>query len=474
MKLAELQQAGRSPDLPQVLPLAGGALVLQAWLRVLPGQRYVAQALWNGRVVLAKLFVGTKAQRHLERERRGAKLLIEQGMTTPALVAEGAQGGEGGWLLFDYLEGATSLGEAWSHLANEPMLSEAQQAILAEALGAVAALHAKGLWQADLHLDNLLRQGDRLWLIDGGGVQAELPGSALGRERVLENLGLFFAQLPSAIDPFIEELLVHYLLINAEHALPLELLQHEVGRARKRRWRDFHGKLGRDCTLFSVSRDALGLRAVVRSEEATLAPLLSDPDAAIAGGVALKRGGSATVAGVEVAGRRLVVKRYNIKGVGHWLRRFWRPSRAWHSWVEGHRLNFLGIASPRPVAVIERRWFGLRSRSYLVTDYADGQDLLTLLAPYQNGTPPEDVLQALERLFSGFLRERISHGDLKGTNLLWLEGRLMLIDLDAARHHDDDRRFAEAYRRDRARLLRNWPADSALHRLLDARLPTLT
>ena len=33
--------------------------------------------------------------------------------------------------------------------------------------------------------------------------------------------------------------------------------------------------------------------------------------------------------------------------------------------------------------------------------------------------------------------------------------------------------FARAYARDRARFLRNWPADSALHRLLDARLPRL-
>ena len=31
--------------------------------------------------------------------------------------------------------------------------------------------------------------------------------------------------------------------------------------------------------------------------------------------------------------------------------------------------------------------------------------------------------------------------------------------------------FARAYARDRARFLRNWPADSALHQLLDQRLP---
>ena len=31
-------------------------------------------------------------------------------------------------------------------------------------------MHAKGLWQEDLHLDNLLRHGAKLYLIDGAGI----------------------------------------------------------------------------------------------------------------------------------------------------------------------------------------------------------------------------------------------------------------------------------------------------------------
>ena len=67
--------------------------------------------------------------------------------------------------------------------------------------------------------------------------------------------------------------------------------------------------------------------------------------------------------------------------------------------------------------------------------------------------------------------ERISHGDLKGSNLLWQGGHWVLIDLDAMQHHLSAQRFARAYARDRARFLRNWPADSRLYRLLDERLP---
>ncbi len=48
--------SGREPALPLTLELENGQqLLVEHWLRVLPGQRYVAQAQWQGRTVLAKL-----------------------------------------------------------------------------------------------------------------------------------------------------------------------------------------------------------------------------------------------------------------------------------------------------------------------------------------------------------------------------------------------------------------------------------
>jgi len=476
MRLSALSGAGRSPQLPLDIQLDDAALHLTRLLRVLPGQRYVGLADWQGRRVLAKLLVGPKAARHFARERDGARLLREQGLDTPELLADGFAAGEGGWLLFDYLDDAESLGAAWLAVEHHAPLSAAQQTVLGEALEAIGQLHGKGLWQADLHLDNLLHQAGRLYLIDGGGVRAEIPGQPLSRARALENLGLFFAQLPAALEPFTEDLLVHYLLANGEHALPLQALLAEVARVRRWRLRDYMRKVARDCTLFSVRRGAFGLRALRREAEPALAGLLAAPDAAVAQGQALKRGGTASVARVDLAGRPLVVKRYNIKGLGHWLKRCWRPSRAWHSWREGNRLAFLGIATPQPLAVLEWRCCWLRGRAYLITDYAAGQDIIARFAPCleaREGTaaPPAAELAALDQLFAALLRERISHGDLKGTNLLWQDGRWALIDLDAVRQHRSPRRFARAYARDRARFLRNWPADSALYQLLDQRLP---
>lgn len=55
--------------------------------------------------------------------------------------------------------------------------------------------------------------------------------------------------------------------------------------------------------------------------------------------------------------------------------------RAWHSWREGNRLAFLGIATPTPLAVLEKRFFWLRSQNYLVTEYLPGPDIIERFAP---------------------------------------------------------------------------------------------
>ncbi|MEN5092796.1 lipopolysaccharide kinase InaA family protein [Pseudomonas protegens] len=476
MRLSELKNSGRSPALPLSLELADAAgpaqLQLLTLLRVLPGQRYVGAGVWRGRPVLAKLLVGPKAARHFQRELQGVRLLAEQGLTTPLLLADGLQEGEGGWLLFEFLEGAQSLGDAWKQVEKLPVLADEQAAVLAEALGAIALLHAKGLWQEDLHLDNLLRHGGKLHLIDGAGICVEEAGKPLSRQKVLENLGVFFAQLPKSLEPFTEELLVHYLLSNAEHALPLEALEKQVSKVRGWRLRDFLNKVGRECTLFSVQRGPFALRAIRREEEAAMLPVLEQADALLEQGHLYKTGGAASVGRVEVAGRTLVVKRYNIKGLAHWLKRFWRPSRAWHSWREGNRLEFLGIATPRPLAVLEQRFLWLRRRAYLVTEYLPGPDIIERFAPFVgSGEAPESELLALDQLFAQLIKERISHGDFKGHNLFWQEDRWALIDLDSMCQHSSLSSFAPAFARDRARFMRNWPESSNLYQVIDQRLP---
>src|SRR5690606_36879804 len=145
------------------------------------------------------------------------------------------------------------------------------------------------------------------------------------------------------------ELLGAY-MISCHGGLDATAVVTATARRRQARLQQILVKTLRDCTQFAVSRRFNRFISVLRSEQALLAPLLPDPASAFPGQPLLKAGGSSTVTRVTLGGRELVVKRYNMKGPGHWLKRFWRLSRAWHSWRSAWRLYFLGIATPQPRA----------------------------------------------------------------------------------------------------------------------------
>jgi hypothetical protein len=203
-----------------------------------------------------------------------ASLLAEQGLTTPLLLADGLQEGEGGWLLFEFLEGAESLGDAWQ--PSNPA-GAGGRAIGGAGRGAgryrptarqrpVAGRPAPGQPAAP----------GRSAVPDRRCRDRRNAGQPLSRQKVLENLGVFFAQLPKSWSRSPKNCW-YYLLSNSEHALPLEALQKQIAKVRAWRLKDYLIKVGRECTLFSVQRGAFGLRAIRREEEAAMLPVLGRP-----------------------------------------------------------------------------------------------------------------------------------------------------------------------------------------------------
>ena len=472
LNLFELAKAGRKPDLPLTVSLDDSAIVIEQLLRTLPGQRYVGKGSWQGQTVLAKIFVGVKSQKRYLRELDGVSLLARQAIMTPTLLAQDVSS-EGGYVLFEFLDNSQTLDQQWQKIVSEPLLSINQQNILRQALKAIAELHLKGMWQKDLHLDNLLIQDNCLYWIDGDGIEVEKAGVAISQDKVEANLAVFFAQLPSVLEPFFPELIDYYHAQNSTVQVNILVLKKAINKIRKWRVKDILKKVGRDCTLFSVRNNSQGFYGVVRAEEEILAPLLNNPDQYIEKGRFIKGFGTTNVADSIVNGKHILLKRYNIKNIKHRLSRFWRPTRGWRSWQEGFRLLALGIPTAKPLALIEERHLWMRGRAWLVTEYLNGPDLLLHFKQYEQSVPPEAELLALDDLFASLITARISHGDLKGTNLFWINNQWVLIDLDAVKQHPCKTSFKHAYQKDRARFLRNWPKESPLYKCLDERLPKI-
>lgn len=472
LSAADLRRAGREPALPFAVTLADGrVLTMRRLLRVLPGKRLVGEAECDGRPVLAKLFVAEAGARHWQRERDGLAALAAAGIATPAVLAAMELKGGGHALLTEFLAPVETVAERWASRGGGTPGSAEAVAELAPALTLLGRMHARGLVQEDLHLGNFLRHHDRLHVIDGDGVRVLTPAAPLNEAQASANLAILLAQLPPGWDAHRAALMDAYREGNPTCPPEPVRLQAEIDRVRAWRLKDYLDKTLRECTLFEVRRDARRFSSTVRACAAELAPVIADPDRWMANARLLKDGGTATVARIEVGGRPLVIKRYNLKNARHALSRAWRPSRAWHSWLAAHRLRFLGIATPAPLALVEERFGPLRRRAWLVTEHCAGPSLLEHLAAHVEEGPPPAEAAALRRLFATLHRERISHGDLKATNLLWQDGEVVVIDLDAMVQHRSAAAHARAWRRDRTRLLRNWPAGSGLHRWLQDNLP---
>jgi len=451
-----MRASGRRLQAPCTVLLEGGAeLAVDQWLRILPGKRLTGIGRWNGEAVLAKLFVAARgAERHWQRECRGIALLAQSGLPTPGLRASGRLEEGGFFVLTQFFEDARG-----------PAAGDAGE--LADVFETVGRMHALGILQEDVHLGNFLLAGGRLHVIDGDAVRPAGSGRAQ-----LDNLALLFAQLPpDRCEALRGELLAAYRRGNPRLEVDEARLVPAIAQSRSARLAAYLDKCVRDCSRFKVARRTDRFFAMVRAESNFLLPLLADPDAWLEQGVPLKRGRSATLGLVDLEGRRLVIKRYNIKGPGHALSRAWRPSRAWHAWVEGHRLGFLGIPTPRPLMLVERRLGPLRGQAWLVTEHCEGPSLRTRLEAHVDSGLPEDMKAPIRRLFERLAASRIGHGDLKASNFLCRGDELAVLDLDAMRQYDGEGAWRKAWRKDRERFLRNWPEGSALRRDLDGVLP---
>jgi tRNA A-37 threonylcarbamoyl transferase component Bud32 len=153
-------------------------------------------------------------------------------------------------------------------------------------------------------------------------------------------------------------------------------------------------------------------------------------------GHVLKNGNTCYVSRLTWNGKDVVVKRYNHKGVSHSLRHTIKKSRARRGWLHAHRLGMLEVSTPKPLVCIDQHKGLLVWKSYLVTEYVEGQRLYDFLrddkvSQEQRSTTMQQVKNLLEKLG----KYRITHGDLKHSNILITKTGPVLTDLDGMKVH---------------------------------------
>ncbi len=196
---------------------------------------------------------------------------------------------------------------------------------------------------------------------------------------------------------------------------------------------------------------------------------LDDPNGLIASDKAfvVKDTETTTVARLEIAGIEtpLFIKRYNRKDWWERTKNLFRRSRAIRVWRSAFALEILGIPTPETVCVLEHRKGPLLLESFILTRWVDQGMGLDEFYRLRYGGQVQSITQKkekrlLEREVAGLFRtlhqNRISHGDLKGRNVLLDPSQgapfsPQFVDLDAMTIHP--LRFRRSRVNDLSRLL---------------------
>ncbi len=438
----------------------GQEIICLEVVRSLPGKRLVFVGEYDGAKVFAKLYLDPKrGERHWRRELDGLKAFKERGIATADILYAGKSADQGlPIIILVQLHGLVSVRQAW-----DEAVDEAKGQLLQRMVGLLARHHQAGLCQTDLHLDNFLLSEEEIFSLDGAGVR--VYSDAVPQDVRLDNLALFVAQLAPEWEARIPDIYAIYIAASGWQFGPgSDVLLKKVQTAREHRWKEYRGKLFRNCTAFTYTEYDDGfLVASNRHAGRELFELLRNPDASFPGvEKALKNGNTCTVWPVTVDGLSLVVKRYNMKGFWHGLKLRLFQGRGERSWVNGYRLGFYGIPTPRPVALLKRRT-GFFPKTYLVTERVHA---VFALEWFRDATVSMDekgrMAGQIAGMFNKLWQQRITHGDLKATNILIAEGKAMLIDLDGMRRHKCPFIFKWAWRKDMRRFMENWGDDAGL------------
>jgi len=404
-------------------------------LRTLGEKRKVLDAMWDQHPVVVKVFTNPiKAKYHMKREWRALKLLQERDLDSPIPLFYGRTDQSGWAVVTEKIVNAQNVSEVWHSTTDAVKKRE----LLFGVARALAKQHSKGVLQKDLHLGNFLLQNQKLFALDPA--QMHFHSRPVNKKQAISQLALLATLWPDEDTNKTIRLCDEYALIRSWKFSPSDLafFRKKLGRSKKKgikkglkkclRTNKRHQKIRR--------RNYCGVAARDFFERAQFYKFFDNIDQLMQSGQILKNGNTSFVSHINWAGEEIVVKRYNHKGAVHSLRHTIKKSRARHSWLHAHRLGMLNVATSRPLAYVEERRNKLVWKSYFVTKYVDGKKLHDFL---HNGNVTEKQRSSIARqareLLDKLEKHRISHGDLKHSNILVTKNELVLTDLDAMKAH---------------------------------------
>lgn len=153
---------------------------------------------------------------------------------------------------------------------------------------------------------------------------------------------------------------------------------------------------------------------------------------------------------VTIAGKRFVVKRYNVKNWWVLIKNLWRKSHAAQAWKRSVQLIKLGIKVVSPLAIYEERWGVFYGTSYFIMEYLDGARGCDYFAAIMEPVSDwEQVVVNIVDISRKLYQARLIHRDFQYGNMLIVGTAVYLLDLEHLRQYSSfSPSFKRAYQKD--------------------------
>jgi len=163
-------------------------------------------------------------------------------------------------------------------------------------------------------------------------------------------------------------------------------------------------------------------------------------------------------------GTECVLKYYYPKNLAKRINYGLRGSRAMRSWIAAKVFSRLGIPTAAPMMIHEQKGaVGITiKQSFLACHLASGIPL----SDVSDESALQKIAPQLKAAFDTMTSYRISHGDLKANNIIVDDDhKIRFIDLDGTAILSSEKTWADLWKRDRKRFLKNWSEGSFAHQL---------
>ena len=184
-----------------------------------------------------------------------------------------------------------------------------------------------------------------------------------------------------------------------------------------------------------------------------LSEVIADPDKYMSKGEEIKFEKGNHVVAVDLPKHSIFIKKFQVKGIFHYLRKFFSRTRAIRAWEASHWLNIVGIRTITPLAVIETYDVFTTKESYLITLKQSGKrlDQIEITSLLEN-LIPNRMSALIKRLnWLGF-----SHGDAKGSNFFFDNKSLIVSDLDDCKKRPFQFILKKKLSKDKKRILKSF------------------